>query len=189
MFCVKCGSCITVLNDNELCMMWNVVVLAYFKVLTKTLLGGTDKNYKKPQLRNRVWSLVLLKLNLVSGVLTPCALDTLNSLHLVVFSSSPLWPIPKSPKHLSLTNIMRLSQSTFMQVEWLDDWSGMEGSIVEAEVMGSGQSTELLSVAWVLSLCILLYEISSCRDYCLTPVISRLCSAKCAKGKAGFLYN
>jgi hypothetical protein len=53
----------------------------------------------------------------------------------------------KQPKHLTLTNIMRLSQSTFMQGEWLDDWRGMQGDMVEGEVMGGGQSMELLSVA------------------------------------------
>jgi len=42
---------------------------------------------------------------------------------------------------------MRLSQSTFMQVEWLDDWRGIQGDVVEGEVMGGGQSMELLSVA------------------------------------------
>lgn len=31
-------SCILVLNDDELCMIWSDVVLMYFKVLTKTYL-------------------------------------------------------------------------------------------------------------------------------------------------------
>jgi hypothetical protein len=84
---------------------------------------------------------------------------------------------------------MRLSHSTFMQVEWVDDWRQMEGSIVEGEVMGSGQSMELHTVPWVLSLCILVYEISSCGGYSLTPVIPRLCSTNCTKGIAGVLYS
>ena len=52
----------------------------------------------------------------------------------------------KQPRHLTLTHIVRLSQSTFMQVEWLDDCRGMQGDRVEGEVMGGGQSMELLSV-------------------------------------------
>jgi len=33
-----------------------------------------------------------------------------------------------------------------MQVEWLDDWRGMQGDMVERKVMGGCQSMELLSV-------------------------------------------
>lgn len=34
-----------------------------------------------------------------------------------------------------------------MQVEWLDDWRGMQEDVVEGEVMGGCQSMELPSVA------------------------------------------
>jgi len=50
----------------------------------------------------------------------------------------------KQFKHLTLTNIMRLSQSTSLQVEWQNDWRRMQGDLVEGEVMGSGQSVEIL---------------------------------------------
>jgi hypothetical protein len=30
-----------------------------------------------------------------------------------------------------------------MQVEWLGEWRGMQGDMVEGEVMGGGQSMEL----------------------------------------------
>jgi hypothetical protein len=52
----------------------------------------------------------------------------------------------KQFKHLTLTNIMRLSQSISLQVEWQNDWRGMQGDLVKGEVMGGGQSMELLSV-------------------------------------------
>jgi hypothetical protein len=58
----------------------------------------------------------------------------------------PLLANIKQFKHLSLTNIMRLSQSSSMQVEWQNDWRGMQGDLVEGEIMGSGQSVEFLFV-------------------------------------------
>jgi len=56
----------------------------------------------------------------------------------------------KQSKHLTLTNIMRLLQSASMQVEWQNGWRGMQGDLVEREVMGSGHSVELLFVVLVL---------------------------------------
>ena len=44
----------------------------------------------------------------------------------------------KQFKHLTLTDIMRLSQSISMQVEWQNDWRGMQGDLVKGEVMGCG---------------------------------------------------
>jgi len=58
----------------------------------------------------------------------------------------PLLANIKQFKHLSLTNIMRLSQSLSMQVEWQNYWRGMQGDLVEGEIMGSGQSVEFLFV-------------------------------------------